>query len=84
MQIEHMTYSQKEYMDHFRLPYFPRNHRTPTTRQQAEAIIRAAQERAGLWGEDAKKAQMAKYQKDVSITFRSSYDRNRGNKGLNK
>lgn len=79
-----MTAEQKQYMDHFRLPYFPRNHRTPTTQKQADAIILAAQQRAGLWGEDAQKSQMAKYQKDVSITFISSYDKNRGNKGINK
>lgn len=48
-------------MDHFRLPYFPRNHRTPTTREQADAIIIAAQQRAGFWGEEAQKEQMARY-----------------------
>lgn len=56
-----MTYSQKEYMDHFRLPYFPRNHRTPTTKKQADSIIIAAQQRAGFWGEEAQREQMSRY-----------------------
>lgn len=59
--MSRMTYTQKEYMDHFRLPYFPAGHRTPTTREQADAIIIAAQQRAGFWGEEAQKEQMARY-----------------------
>ncbi len=77
-----MTKEQKDYLDWFRLPYFPSNHRTPTTRTQAEKIIRAAQERAGLWGDEAQKAQMDKYKMDSYST--KMYDKNRGNKGLNK
>lgn len=65
MQDNRMTGQQKRYMDWFRLPYFPANHRTPTTRQQADRIIRAAQERAGLWGDDVKKAQMDRYKVDL-------------------
>jgi hypothetical protein len=60
-----MTGKQKRYMDWFRLPYFPYNHSTPTTREQADRIIRAAQERAGFFGDEAKEAQMARYKVDL-------------------
>jgi hypothetical protein len=72
-----ITPEQKAFLDKWRLPYL-----ASTTAEQADAIIQAAQARAGLLGKDAKKNEDLKYKKNFN--FNSSYDKNRGNKGINK
>ena len=70
-----ITAEQKVFLDKWRLPYLP-----STTYEQAEAIITAAKARAGLLGKDAKRQESLKYKRNFN--FNSSYDKNRGNKGI--
>ncbi len=75
--MDKMTEEQRAYLDKWRLPYL-----ASTTKEQADLIIQSAKARAGLLGYKAKKEELIRYRKDFD--FKTTYDKNRGNRGIQK